>query len=184
MRGEAGLFPYSNSRSDGHPTGSLNQSIQEKESSMANQDTFNDRTSKSTTSTGEQASHTASSIVDETKRKASEMGSRAKTELNRAVETGKNTADQARVSAASGLQRAASKVQETADRLPGGDKVHSAARTVASGMERSATYLREHQFSDMQADVENFVRRHPGQSLIVAVAAGFLLGQALRRSRR
>jgi len=151
---------------------------------MANQDTFNDRTSKSTTPTGEQASQTASGMVEETKRKASEMGSRAKTELNRAVETGKNKADQARVSTASGLQRAASKVHETADRLPGGDKVHNVAHTVASGMERSATYLREHEFGDMQADAENFVRRHPGQSLIAALAAGFLLGQALRRSRR
>jgi len=150
---------------------------------MANQDTFDNRTSKSTTPTGEQASQTASGMVEDTKRKASEIGSKAKAELNRAMETGKTKAEQARVSAASGLERAASRVQETADRLPGGEKVHSAARSVASGMERSATYLREHDFSDMQMDVENFVRRHPGQSLIAAVAAGFLLGQALRRSR-
>jgi ElaB/YqjD/DUF883 family membrane-anchored ribosome-binding protein len=151
---------------------------------MANQDTFNDLTSKSTTPTGEQASQTASGIVEETKRRASEMGSRAKTELNRAVETGKTKADQARVSTAGGLQRAASKVQETADQLPGGQTVQNAARSVASGMERSASYLREHDFSDMQADAENFVRRHPGKTLIAALAAGFLLGQALRRSRR
>ncbi|MFB3904025.1 MAG: hypothetical protein ACE15E_11275 [Acidobacteriota bacterium] len=151
---------------------------------MANQDTFDNRTSKSTSSTGEQAAQTASGTIEETKRRASEMGSRARSELNRAVETGKTKAEQARVSAAGGLQKAASKVQETADRLPGGDRVHNAARSVASGMERSATYLREHDFSDMQADVEDFVRRHPGQSLITALAAGFLLGQVLRRTRR
>jgi len=151
---------------------------------MDNQDTFNNRTSKSTTPTGEEAPQTASGIIEETKRRASEVTSRAKSELNRAVDTGKTKADQARVSTASGLQRAASKVQETASRLPGGDTVQNAARTVASGMEHSATYLREHDFTDMQADIGNFVRRHPGQSLIAALAAGFLLGQALRRSRR
>jgi len=151
---------------------------------MDNQDTFNNRTSKSTTPTGEEASQAASGIIEETKRRASEVTSRAKSELNRAVDTGKTKADQARVSTASGLQRAASKVQETAGRLPGGDTVQNAARTVASGMEHSATYLREHDFTDMQADIGNFVRRHPGQSLIAALAAGFLLGQALRRSRR
>ncbi len=151
---------------------------------MANQDTFNNPTSKSTTSTGEQDSQTASGMMDETKRRASEMASRAKSELNRAVETGKTKADQARVSTASGLERAASKVQETANQLPGGETVQNAARSVASGMQQSATYLREHNFGDMQADVENFVRRHPRQSLIAALAAGFLLGQALRRSRR
>ncbi len=121
---------------------------------MANQDTFNNPASKSTTPTGEQASQTASGIVEETKRRASEMGSRAKTELNKPVETGKTKADQARVSTASGLQRAASKVHETADRLPGGETIQGAAHSVASGMERSATYLREHEFGDMQADVE------------------------------
>lgn len=151
---------------------------------MANQDTFNDPKSKSTTPTGEQASQTVSGIVDETKRRASEMASRAKSELSSAVETGKNKADQARVSTASGLERAASKVHQTADRLPGGESVQNAAHSVASGIQQSATYLREHTFSDMQTDVENVVRRHPGQALIAALAAGFLLGQALRRSRR
>lgn len=149
---------------------------------MANQETF-DRTSKSTTPSGEQPSPTASGIVEETKRKASEVSSRAKSELNRAVETGKTKADQARVSTASGLQRAAAKVHETADRLPGGETVQNAAHSVASGMERSASYLREHEFAHMQADIENSVRRHPGQWLIGALAAGFLLGQFLRRSR-
>ncbi|RPI28266.1 MAG: hypothetical protein EHM61_05765 [Acidobacteria bacterium] len=149
---------------------------------MANQDTFNNPT-KSTTPTGEQAAEKASGMVEEGKRKAAEMSARAKEQLNRAMETGKTKADQARVSAAGGLQRAASTVQDTATRLPGGERVQGAVRSVGTGMERTATYLREHDFNDMQSDVENVVRRHPGKSLITALAAGFLLGQAIRRSR-
>mgnify|MGYP001334895623 FL=1 len=150
---------------------------------MANQDINDPMNPKPTTPTREQASQTSSDVMEESKRKASEMSSRAKEQFNKAMETGKSKAEQARVSAADGLERAASKVQETAGRLPGGERVQGAVRSISTGMERSATYLREHDLTDMQSDVENFVRRHPGQSLIAALAAGFLLAQTIRRSR-
>jgi ElaB/YqjD/DUF883 family membrane-anchored ribosome-binding protein len=47
-------------------------------------------------------------------------------------------------------------------------------------MEATARYVREHDVQDMMADLENLVRRHPGQSLIAAATVGFLLGRAFK----
>jgi len=135
------------------------------------------------TTTESSASETVTSAARSVRETASEMGFKAKSGFNRAVENGKEKADQARMSTASGLDRAASKVHETAGRLPGGDRTQRAAHAVASGMEKSASYLREHDLNAMRSDAELFVRRHPGRSLIVAAAVGFLLGQTLRRSK-
>jgi ElaB/YqjD/DUF883 family membrane-anchored ribosome-binding protein len=147
---------------------------------MANQDYENPLT---TNRPGESMTEKAESTAAGLKDKASEASARARAGLDDAMKTGRQKADQARMSTAGGLEKAASKVHETAERLPGGEKTQRAAHAVASGMERSASYLREHEFREMMSDAEEFVRRHPGQSLIAAVAAGFLLGQAMRRSR-
>jgi ElaB/YqjD/DUF883 family membrane-anchored ribosome-binding protein len=40
--------------------------------------------------------------------------------------------------------------------------------------------MREHEVSDMMTDVEGFVRSHPTESLVIALAAGFMLGRAFK----
>ena len=58
------------------------------------------------------------------------------------------------------------------------EKVASLARDTADKVEATAQYVRKHDVQDMMADLENLVRRHPGQSLVAAAAVGFLLGRA------
>jgi ElaB/YqjD/DUF883 family membrane-anchored ribosome-binding protein len=55
-----------------------------------------------------------------------------------------------------------------------------AGEKVAEGMERSATYLREHSTEDMRGDVERYVREHPMQAMAGALVAGFVLSRILR----
>ncbi len=126
---------------------------------------------------------TTSTAADTARDKAAKAASKAREGVNEAMETGKRRADEARQSTASGLERAASWTHESASRLPGGETTQRAAHAVADGMNRSASYLREHSFGDMASDVEGYVRKHPGPSLAVAAAIGFLVGQSLRRSR-
>jgi hypothetical protein len=91
------------------------------------------------------------------------------------------TIDRQRQSAASGLDRMASTIHEKAEHIPGGRKAADMAHTVARGMESTASYLRGHDLADMSEDAMNLCRRYPTQSLISALAIGFLVGRAVRR---
>jgi hypothetical protein len=92
------------------------------------------------------------------------------------------TIDRQRRSAASGLDRVASTIHEKAEHIPGGArKAADMAHSVARGMESTASYLRGHDLTDMRADLMNLSRRYPTQSLLSALAIGFLVGRAVRR---
>jgi len=102
----------------------------------------------------------------------------------KAKETGDAVKDKlanARSASANTLDRAASRLREKAESIPGGDTTSEYARTFADKMEATADYIRRSDFQGMKMDAENCIRRHPGQSLLAAIAAGFLLGRAMRR---
>jgi ElaB/YqjD/DUF883 family membrane-anchored ribosome-binding protein len=60
------------------------------------------------------------------------------------------------------------------------EKVADASDRVASGMERSAEWLRSANLSAAQQRLERQVRENPGRALLVAGAIGYLLGRAFR----
>jgi len=51
----------------------------------------------------------------------------------------------------------------------------------AEALERSADYIRDADLQKIRNDVEEGVRRSPGRSLLIAAAAGFVLGAILRK---
>jgi len=106
-------------------------------------------------------------MVDRAKEKAQELGENAAEKI-----------DETRRSTAGALETAAGKMHETAD--AGAQKLSSAMHSAAEGVQNTATYLRDHDARQMMGDVENVVRKHPGQSLLVAAAVGFLVGRAFR----
>jgi ElaB/YqjD/DUF883 family membrane-anchored ribosome-binding protein len=115
-----------------------------------------------------------------TKKQASEAASKAK---EKATELGRSAAakiDQKREPAAGTLDSAAATLHEKSESLPGGETAASMAHTAAGKLEATADYVREHDVKDMMSDVEEFVKSHPGQSLIAAAAVGFLVGRAFR----
>lgn len=78
---------------------------------------------------------------------------------------------------ARGMDAAASALHGRAETLPGGDKIVRAAHDAADAMETAAAYVREQDLKAMMADVRQMARRHPGATLLVAAAAGFLLAR-------
>jgi hypothetical protein len=92
-----------------------------------------------------------------------------------------DTVDKTRDQAADGLDRAASTLHDKAEEVPGGPKAIHVAHTIADGMESAAEYLRDANFEDMKESVLDSCRKHPAETLIGALAIGFLVGRAIRR---
>ena len=110
-------------------------------------------------------------IVD----KVSDIAGRVKEQAGNAAEKVGQGFEKGRKTTADTLQRTASALRDQAESLPG------MVERVADTVESTGTYLREHDVSDMKADIERIVRRNPAQSLIIAGVAGFILGRAFRR---
>lgn len=58
--------------------------------------------------------------------------------------------------------------------------VADAADAAADTLDATADYVRKHNIKRMAKDVTDLVRRHPGASLAVAGAAGFLIARVFR----
>jgi ElaB/YqjD/DUF883 family membrane-anchored ribosome-binding protein len=110
------------------------------------------------------------SAVNETKSKLQQMGHNVQAKI-----------DGTRGPTADKLKSTASRIHEKADKLPGGDKVAGFAHCAADKLQATADYVREHDAQAMMAEVEGYVRKHPGRSLLAATAAGLLIGRAFRR---
>lgn len=118
--------------------------------------------------------------LGDVKDRVSDATSRMKDKAGQMAETVSEKLDQQRQSAADTLGRAASAVHENADRLPGGPKVANLTHSVADGIESTASYLRRHDLSGMGKDLMDVCRRYPTQSLVAALAVGFLIGRSRR----
>jgi len=102
---------------------------------------------------------------------------------DKVTDFGKKTAekiDTQREPAAGALEKTASALHEKGDRVAAATS--GAAHKTADKIQATADYIREHDVKAMMNDVEGLVRRHPGQALAAAVAAGFLFGRVFRRS--
>jgi methyl-accepting chemotaxis protein len=124
---------------------------------------------------------TTNSSLDNVKETISDVASRAKDKANQMADAVSERLSQQRETAAEGLGRVASTMHEKADSVPGGPKVVNFTHSIADGMESTATYLRDHDFSKMGKDLMNVCRKYPTQSVLAALAVGFLLGRSARR---
>jgi hypothetical protein len=118
--------------------------------------------------------------LSDLKDRVSDMTSMIKNKAGEVAETVSEKLDQQRESAAGGLGRAATTMHDNAESIPGGPKVVNLTHNIADGMQSTASYLRDHDFSQMGKDVMNVCRRYPTQSLIAALAVGFLIGHSRR----
>jgi len=115
------------------------------------------------------AGQTISHAVAEAKGRTNELG---QTMVDKVEET--------RDAAAGALHQASKTLHSQAQNLPRGsasDLAHSAAKRLDS----AAGYMAEHDTSEMLADAGSFLKRHPGKSLLIGMAFGFLAGRAFRR---
>jgi len=119
----------------------------------------------------------ASSLMNQASEKVSEVSG---TVRDRASELGRKVVDkvnESRGSAASGLESTASTIHERANNLPGGEGVQNIAHATADKLAATANYMRTHQVQDVVTDVEQIVRRNPGQALLAAAVVGFCVGR-------
>jgi ElaB/YqjD/DUF883 family membrane-anchored ribosome-binding protein len=91
-----------------------------------------------------------------------------------------STFDKAKEGVAERLESAAETLKESADEAY--DEAAGYSRKAADWFERSAQQVRDFDFDQIRADFEDQVRRSPGRALLVAGAAGLVLGALLRRS--
>jgi ElaB/YqjD/DUF883 family membrane-anchored ribosome-binding protein len=80
-------------------------------------------------------------------------------------------------------ESAAGALDQTASSLhSGGDKLSGVAHSAADKIQATADYVRRTDLKGMAEDVQDIVKRYPGQSLAAAAILGFLVARGLRRS--
>jgi ElaB/YqjD/DUF883 family membrane-anchored ribosome-binding protein len=90
--------------------------------------------------------------------------------------------DQIKTNIADKLRSAAGSLEGQAARMGGrNENVSGYGHQAAGWLNRSADYVEEFDPKQFRSDVENQVRRNPGRSLLIAGAAGLILGALLRR---
>jgi len=129
-------------------------------------------TSGSTTSGNDwQNGETVRDTAEDAREKAGEKVSEYSDRAIEQVEAGKEKA-------ATGMEQAAGTLREKVSSQSG--LTAEAGTKVADTMEKTAGYLHDHSTTEMWDDVESYVREHPGQALMGAVVAGFLIAKVLR----
>jgi ElaB/YqjD/DUF883 family membrane-anchored ribosome-binding protein len=86
-------------------------------------------------------------------------------------------AEQGKEKAATGMHRAADRIRERGSGSEG--LAGQASSKAANGMDKAADYLKDHNTDEMLKDAERYAKEHPGQAIVGAVVAGFLLGKIL-----
>jgi hypothetical protein len=92
----------------------------------------------------------------------------------------KEMIDQQRGRVAEGMDSVAEQLRGRAHDMPGGERVAGVAEMAADKMQTTAEYVRNQDVNAMMDDLTTIVRDHPKESLIVAAAAGFLIGRMVR----
>jgi ElaB/YqjD/DUF883 family membrane-anchored ribosome-binding protein len=96
---------------------------------------------------------------------------------DKVTEFGRKTADKiddSRESAAGALDQTATSLHS------GSDKLASVAHTAADKIQATADYVRRTDLKGMAEDVQDMVKRYPGQALAAAAVLGFLVARGLR----
>jgi ElaB/YqjD/DUF883 family membrane-anchored ribosome-binding protein len=120
-----------------------------------------------------QAQKKASAVAGQAQEKAGQM----KEQAERMASDSGEQFDQMTDRAGSAATNVADKLRERAGQ--DGPQAQVAGK-VADTVEQAGSYLQDHDANEMWDDVETWVRDHPAQALFGALAAGFVLGRAMR----
>lgn len=111
-----------------------------------------------------------------------EQAQQARTQIaDKAQQVGAQVADKADAATTTVGEKLTDVAQTIRDKAPASGPVADAADTAADTLQRAGTYLREQDLTDMRADLEGLIRRHPIESLLVGLGVGYLLARSMRR---
>jgi ElaB/YqjD/DUF883 family membrane-anchored ribosome-binding protein len=123
-------------------------------------------------STGTGGTGTAARLKEQISEKTTDV-------KEKVAEFGRKTADkieESREFAAGALDKTASSLHS------GGDKLSGVSHSAADKIQATADYVRRTDLKGMAEDVQDIVKRYPGQALAAAAILGFLVARSLRSS--
>jgi ElaB/YqjD/DUF883 family membrane-anchored ribosome-binding protein len=123
-----------------------------------------------------QASSSGAGTAARMKEKLSDQAADAKEKIADFGRQTIDTIDASRPAAAQALSQTASSLHS------GGDQISNVAHSTADSIQATADYVRNTDLKGMANDVQDLVKRYPGQSLAAAAVLGFLVARGLRSS--
>jgi ElaB/YqjD/DUF883 family membrane-anchored ribosome-binding protein len=129
----------------------------------AGQSSYGEPTGPGATGTAARMQEQISQTATDVKEKVTDLGRQAADKI-----------DSSRASAAGVLDQTASSLHLS------GDKLSGAAHSAADKLQATADYVRRTDLKGMADDVQDLVKRYPGQSLAAAAILGFLVARGLR----
>jgi len=137
-----------------------------------------DRTADRAHDAVDRAANTAQNTVDSVTDKAQQVASTVK---DKAQDIGQQAADRADDATTTVGEKMSDVAQTIRERAPSGGTLGNVADTAATTLDRAGTYLQQQDLTDMRADLEDIIRRHPIESLLVGLGVGYLLARSMRR---
>ena len=110
--------------------------------------------------------------------KIADAASQAKERVSEFGRTAAQKVDESRSGTAATLKGTADSLRSGAQ--SSGQAITEVANKTAERIDATADYIRDRDFRDMMADLEQVVRRNPTPALVGAIGIGFLLGAAMR----
>jgi ElaB/YqjD/DUF883 family membrane-anchored ribosome-binding protein len=138
-----------------------------------NMDEYNDQPGQ--TSHGESTASGGTGTAARMKEQISETAADVKGKVTDFGRKAADKIDTSRESAAVGLEKTATSIHLS------GDKLSGVAHSAADKLQATADYVRRTDLKGMAEDVQDIVKRYPGQSLAAAAILGFLVARGLRR---
>jgi len=133
-------------------------------------DSVSDKTQQFASDAKDTAQHVAS--------KAQDLGAQA---VDKAQDLGAQAVDRADAATTTIGGKMSDAAQTIRDNAPTSGPVANAAVSAADTLEQAGNYLQTQDLSDIRADLEGIIRRHPVESLLVGLGVGYLLARSMRR---
>jgi methyl-accepting chemotaxis protein len=144
-------------------------------------DSVSDKTQQFASDAKDTAQHVASKAQDlgaQAVDKAQDLGAQA---VDKAQDLGAQAVDRADAATTTIGGKMSDAAQTIRDNAPTSGPVANAAVSAADTLEQAGNYLQTQDLSDIRADLEGIIRRHPVESLLVGLGVGYLLARSMRR---
>jgi len=127
------------------------------------------------------AHRTVDTAADKAQQVAGDVKDKAQQVADRAQDLGQQAVDRADTTTTTVGEKMSDVAQTIREKAPMSGPMANAADTAANTLERAGSYLQQQDLADMRADLEDLIRRHPIESLLVGLGVGYLLARSMRR---
>lgn len=131
--------------------------------------------------TTSQAHSAVDSAADKAQQVAGDIKERAQQAADKAQDLGNQAAQRADAATTTVGEKMTDVAQTIRERAPASGPVADAADTAADTLQRAGSYLQQQDLTDMRVDLENLIRQHPIESLLIGLGVGYLLARSTRR---